>query len=316
MKSGSSLVRLIPVFIIVVGVMALAVSIPNTLLNLGDSFLSLFSVMQTFWMGVLWVMAGSLLLVWRESSAHLRRMVASLILVIGIIGVIATAALGVFNGVTTVGTFDLPTLFWLAVVYIVAGVALLLVFRSEQDVETVVETESAEWKSMMAVPKMESGVIAHRSQLPPMAKPRIEAATKPIERFVPKHPETPTAAEESARVVERQAAVPPAAPEKPEEPAKLVERQAPTKPDDLTLLEGIGPKIQDALYAAGVTTFAQLAKMTPEAIEEIVKVEGKVKMIGDAATWPRQAQYLVDGDAAGFESYIKHLVAGREPDQH
>src|SRR5574337_785333 len=107
MKSQSPLFNLIPVFIIVVGVMALAVSIPNTLLKLGDNFLSLFSVTQTFWMGVLWVVAGGLLLFWRRSSPYLRRMVALLILAIGVIGVVIAAVLGVFSGVVTVSTFNL-----------------------------------------------------------------------------------------------------------------------------------------------------------------------------------------------------------------
>ena len=40
--------------------------------------------------------------------------------------------------------------------------------------------------------------------------------------------------------------------------------------DDLTILDGVGPKSADALRAAGVTTFAQLGEMTPEAIEELL----------------------------------------------
>ena len=38
--------------------------------------------------------------------------------------------------------------------------------------------------------------------------------------------------------------------------------------DDLTIIDGIGPVTSDALRAAGVTTFAQVGAMTPEAIEE------------------------------------------------
>ena len=39
--------------------------------------------------------------------------------------------------------------------------------------------------------------------------------------------------------------------------------------DDLTVLDGIGPDYANSLRAAGVTTFAQLAEMTPEAIAEL-----------------------------------------------
>lgn len=266
----SPLVNLIPVFIIVVGVMALAVSIPNTLLNLGDDFLSLFSVTQAFWMGVLWIMTGGLLLFWRRSSVHLRRMIALLIVIIGVVGLAIVALLGGFSGVSVYSTFNLSEILWLAVIYVVVGLILLL-FRSEPRVtESAVEAGAVKtgWKSLTAVPESAAPVIEQTTE--PPSKERIQQS--------------------------------------------VARKTDPTKPDDLTLLEGIGPKIQEALYANGITTFAQLAQMTPEAIEEIVKVKAKVRMVGDAASWPRQAQYLVLGDAIGFENYIKHLIAGREPE--
>jgi predicted flap endonuclease-1-like 5' DNA nuclease len=272
MKSQSPLVNLIPIFIIVIGVMALAVSIPNALLHLGDSFLSLFSVTQAFWMGVLWVVTGGLLLFWRRSSTHLRRMVALLILAIGIIGVAVAALLGVFSGTATVSTFNLTDILWLGAAYIVVGIILLLLFRADEpDVQTAAEAEGAKsaWKSLTAVP--ENAPLLSEEKAEP---PSIERIQQSVAR-----------------------------------------KTDPGKPDDLTLLEGIGPKIQEALYAGGITTFAQIAQMTPEALEEMVKVKGKVRMVGDAATWPRQAQYLVLGDAVGFENYIKYLIAGREPEQ-
>ena len=41
-------------------------------------------------------------------------------------------------------------------------------------------------------------------------------------------------------------------------------------PDDLTKVEGIGPKIQETLYEAGVKTFAQLAAKTAVEVSEII----------------------------------------------
>ena len=51
--------------------------------------------------------------------------------------------------------------------------------------------------------------------------------------------------------------------------------QANLEPDDLRLLEGIGAKVESALNAEGITTFAQLASMSPQEVEEIVKVKQK-----------------------------------------
>lgn len=100
-----------------------------------------------------------------------------------------------------------------------------------------------------------------------------------------------------------------------EAPAPKATRKKKTEGDDLTTIEGLGPKSAQALIAAGVTTFAQIAALSAEELEDMVKVKGGVRVLdGQTKTWPKQAQFLVDGDEAGFKTYTEHLVGGREPD--
>ena len=64
------------------------------------------------------------------------------------------------------------------------------------------------------------------------------------------------------------------------------------KADDLKKIEGIGPKIAETLVAAGIATFADLAKAKPAKITEIIAgVRGN--HIPD--TWPQQAKLATDG---------------------
>jgi predicted flap endonuclease-1-like 5' DNA nuclease len=44
------------------------------------------------------------------------------------------------------------------------------------------------------------------------------------------------------------------------------------RPDDLQLIRGIGPEIEHRLNQAGITTFAQLAQLTPADLENILGV--------------------------------------------
>jgi large subunit ribosomal protein L27 len=97
-----------------------------------------------------------------------------------------------------------------------------------------------------------------------------------------------------------------------EAPAKPSRKPASGERDKLTAIEGIGPKVQEALYTGGITTFAQLAATSAEDLIRIVKVEGKVRIVGDAATWPKQAQFIVNGDQDGLKAYQDRLVSGRE----
>lgn len=85
--------------------------------------------------------------------------------------------------------------------------------------------------------------------------------------------------------------------------AKAPTRKAPLiVPDDLTLLDGIGPKIAAALVAAGVDSFAKLANAVPENLERIVREAG-VRMVGHADSWLRQAELAAAGDMEGLARY-------------
>jgi predicted flap endonuclease-1-like 5' DNA nuclease len=90
-------------------------------------------------------------------------------------------------------------------------------------------------------------------------------------------------------------------------PKKLDDRA-----DDLTLLEGIGPKIAAALNAAGIKTYARLAAFAPEEVERTVKAAG-VRMVGHADSWPRQARLAAEGKLDELRAYQQTLRANRKP---
>jgi len=73
-------------------------------------------------------------------------------------------------------------------------------------------------------------------------------------------------------------------------------------PDDLTVIEGIGPKIAAALSNAGIDTYEKIASRTPAELERIVKAEG-VRLIGKADSWPPQAKLAASGDFEGLKAY-------------
>ena len=75
---------------------------------------------------------------------------------------------------------------------------------------------------------------------------------------------------------------------KKEAPAK----KATVKVDDLKKIEGIGPKIAETLVAAGIATYADLAKAKPAKIAEII-ADVRGNHVPD--TWPQQAQLAADG---------------------
>jgi predicted flap endonuclease-1-like 5' DNA nuclease len=114
---------------------------------------------------------------------------------------------------------------------------------------------------------------------------------------------------------ERREAVPEAAPAA-YEPAKLVDRTshsaplAPTAPDDLTRIEGVGPKMSAALTAAGIDTFARLAAADEATIRAAIEAAG-MRFAPSMDTWAEQAAYAARGDWDGLKAFQDSLTAGR-----
>lgn len=88
----------------------------------------------------------------------------------------------------------------------------------------------------------------------------------------------------------------------------------PSKPvsiaGDLTIIEGIGPKIRDALVAARIDTFEKLADATDDRLKAAIKAGG-TNFAPSLPTWSKQAGMVVRGELAAFEQYKDTLIAGR-----
>ncbi|WP_310991489.1 50S ribosomal protein L21 [Aequorivita marina] len=67
------------------------------------------------------------------------------------------------------------------------------------------------------------------------------------------------------------------------------------KADDLKKIEGVGPKAAEAMVAAGLDTFAKVAKAKPEAIATILSEASSRLAHLVTETWPKQAQLAADG---------------------
>jgi predicted flap endonuclease-1-like 5' DNA nuclease len=80
--------------------------------------------------------------------------------------------------------------------------------------------------------------------------------------------------------------------------------------DDLTIIEGIGPKYDAALKAAGITTFEMVAASTVESLEEAVRGTA-LRRPTSIDTWAEQARLLAAGDRAGFDEYVAKMKSAR-----
>jgi predicted flap endonuclease-1-like 5' DNA nuclease len=65
--------------------------------------------------------------------------------------------------------------------------------------------------------------------------------------------------------------------------------------DDLTVIEGIGPKIAELLGDAGVTTWRRLAEADPADLRGVLDDAGPRFRMHDPAKWPAQADLLARG---------------------
>ncbi|MBL7163918.1 MAG: hypothetical protein ISS57_15060 [Anaerolineales bacterium] len=81
------------------------------------------------------------------------------------------------------------------------------------------------------------------------------------------------------------------------------------EPDDLTKVEGIGPKTAGVFNTADITTFAQLAGFDVEKLQTLLDDAGI--RLGDPSTWPEQAKLAASGDWDVLQKLQDELQGGR-----
>ncbi|HUN91820.1 MAG TPA: helix-hairpin-helix domain-containing protein [Burkholderiaceae bacterium] len=85
----------------------------------------------------------------------------------------------------------------------------------------------------------------------------------------------------------------------------------PSGDDDLSIVEGIGPKIAGLLRDQGILTFAQLAQTPVERLVKILADAGpRFKIANHPDTWPRQADMCARGAWSELRDYQDVLVDG------
>lgn len=125
--------------------------------------------------------------------------------------------------------------------------------------------------------------------------------------------ESPAEPVPTAPVVE-EAPAPPA-----EEPAVVTTEpstivvMAPGHRDDLKIVEGIGPKIEELLFQNGVYTYQQLAETPVEEIRNILSAAGSRFAMHDPGTWSAQALLAANGEWDNLKAYQDFLNAGKRP---
>lgn len=132
----------------------------------------------------------------------------------------------------------------------------------------------------------------------------VKPEGKPASTAAPAKAQTPAPEKAAAPAAKAAEAAPKAAPAKRSDTKEL---------DDLTRIEGIGPKFRDALLNAGITTFVKLADTSNKDLEAIVKGAG-LRRPGSMHTWAEQATYLANGDMEGFEALTAQLKGGMRRD--
>ncbi|MGJ8659293.1 50S ribosomal protein L21 [Cellulophaga fucicola] len=101
------------------------------------------------------------------------------------------------------------------------------------------------------------------------------------------------------------------APKKEAAPKAEAKKAAPkksAKADDLKKVEGIGPKIAETLAAAGISTFAELAKADASKISEII-ADVRGNHVTD--TWPAQAKLAAEGKWDELKKWQDELDGGK-----
>ena len=80
--------------------------------------------------------------------------------------------------------------------------------------------------------------------------------------------------------------------------------------NDLTIVEGIGPKINELFHNAGIKTFAQLAAATVPQMRKILDDGGSRFRIANPGTWAQQGALAAENKWSELKTLQNKLSAG------
>lgn len=100
--------------------------------------------------------------------------------------------------------------------------------------------------------------------------------------------------------------------ETPREEASTEKQKQQEDADDLTKVEGIGPKAAEALVNAGLDSYAKLAKASADEIKEILTEASSRMAHLDPGSWPKQAGMAAEGKWDELNDWQEKAKAGIE----
>ena len=83
------------------------------------------------------------------------------------------------------------------------------------------------------------------------------------------------------------------------------------KQDDLKIVEGIGPKIEELFHAAGIKTWRALSETSVDRCNQILDEAGPRFTIHDAGTWPKQCLMAYEGKWSELKAWQDSLDGGK-----
>jgi small subunit ribosomal protein S2 len=157
----------------------------------------------------------------------------------------------------------------------------------------------------------------------PKAEATASAQKEEVKAAMPEAPKKAEKVEEKAKVTEAvKEETEPAKEEKPKAAAKKAapKEEAPKKTtkakiakgDDLTKIEGVGPKAAEYLTAAGLDTFAKVAKAKADKMKEILTEASSRMGHLDPTSWPKQAKMAADGKWEELKEWQDNAKGGVE----
>lgn len=98
---------------------------------------------------------------------------------------------------------------------------------------------------------------------------------------------------------------------KPKSKKKANPKTKATK-DNLRLIEGIGPKIEQLLHKDGITTFQILSKTKQAKLKSVLAAAGSRYSFHDPSTWPKQASLAAKGKMVNLKKWQDELKGGKK----